>query len=396
MEEANGAPAPALQADLLSSRRDERGEFRALTACRGIAALTVAIYHILNEHYSGLGMRLTGPIGKAYLCVDFFFVLSGFVIAFAYRGYFTGRFQIQDYMKFMIRRIARIYPLYFSVLTFAIGYTLTIYGNFHSGTRPALQSHSPLAVSIVNYLLIFDWGIRVHGFLGVAWSLSAEMAAYVVFPLLLWVSFARRRSVWAAVSIVALCALSAAYSRHRTLDIFEGFPSLVRCLAEFTLGILVFRIYLSGSMWSVRIGSDAALTAIFLVAAVSLLALRSDMIVALSFPALVLCLARNRGVVARLLETKPFHWLGLISYSVYLVHPELQHIAVYLDRIFDEYAWPPTLSLFSATAVTTVLILVTSYATFSWIEVPGRKIVRRIGARFGRPISPALAPNTSS
>lgn len=365
-----GAQAPA--------RGDEPAEFRALTSTRGIAALTVAIYHLLFEYDSSLGGHLSGPIAKGYLCVDYFFVLSGFVITYAYRRYFENGFSLARYRMFMLRRVGRIYPLYASILTCLLVYTLLIYGNFHSGPPPAVQSHYPLQVTVANYLLVFDWGLRIHGFVGASWSISTEMAAYVVFPLILAACFARGALRWSAALAASLAVLVALSLTHPSFDLFEGPASLLRCLAEFSLGVFAFRLYVSGHRLAAALSWDPALGAVIVVAAAMLAIAKSDLAVVLCFPLLVAGLARSRGRIARVLETPVLHWLGLVSYSVYLVHPQWQHLALPLTLRFQALGLPAGAALAAAVAVLTAAILATSQLTYRYIEVKGRRAFRAL------------------
>src|SRR5947207_9319817 len=88
----------------------------ALTAMRGLAAWWVVLYHFRDEVPKALfGSTLYSVISHGDLAVDFFFELSGFVIALRYAGQF-GRPNWPLYKEFLIARIARLYPLYISVL----------------------------------------------------------------------------------------------------------------------------------------------------------------------------------------------------------------------------------------------------------------------------------------
>src|SRR5690349_3198982 len=87
--------------------------FRVLDGWRGACALLVALFHLdaYWHFYDGLFVR------NAWLFVDFFFVLSGFVISHAYRGRLATW---HDARSFAIRRIGRLWPLHMAVLTFFV------------------------------------------------------------------------------------------------------------------------------------------------------------------------------------------------------------------------------------------------------------------------------------
>src|SRR5690606_39116617 len=83
--------------------------FAALDGLRGISAVAVAFFHLpLAFHLFGSPL-----VREAYIFVDFFFVLSGFVIAHAYGARLTGGAELGD---FLVRRIGRLWPLHLATL----------------------------------------------------------------------------------------------------------------------------------------------------------------------------------------------------------------------------------------------------------------------------------------
>src|SRR5438270_13449154 len=98
----------------------------ALTALRGLAAWWVVLYHFRDEVPRALfGNTLYSVISHGDLAVDFFFELSGFVIALRYAGRFS-RPNWAVYKEFLIARLARLYPAYIAVLVLFIANPLLI------------------------------------------------------------------------------------------------------------------------------------------------------------------------------------------------------------------------------------------------------------------------------
>src|SRR5262245_33168713 len=85
-------------------------EITALTGLRGIAATMVMFYHFNLAHL--LPGYTATMMGHGYLMVDMFLILSGFIIAMTYGAKFEQSISLRNYRIFLIRRIARIYPLY--------------------------------------------------------------------------------------------------------------------------------------------------------------------------------------------------------------------------------------------------------------------------------------------
>ena len=144
----------------------------SLTSLRFFAALMVAVFH------SCVPWARSGPTGVVgnlgWLGVTFFFVLSGFVIAWTYRAGQSRR-------KFIARRLARIYPLHLAMLVFVLG-GFAATGHVAGGYRG-----TPLG-TLADALLLQAWDpLNPHVNLawdGVAWSLSCEFFFYLAAPLL--------------------------------------------------------------------------------------------------------------------------------------------------------------------------------------------------------------------
>src|SRR5258708_21739589 len=118
--------------------------------------------------------------GSFGLLVDMFFILSGFVISSSYPAKSTGT---QSYFRFMIRRVARIYPLH--VLTLFLFVGLTLLGIADS----TLTSTGNLSDFFYNLFLVQAWGVTDHlSFNSPAWSISAELFCYILFPVLMLIS----------------------------------------------------------------------------------------------------------------------------------------------------------------------------------------------------------------
>ena len=107
--ETEPAPSRHPAERIRDNPRRRRAEIRALTGLRGVAALLVALYHI-NPNW--IAPTATGRfVGKGYLWVDLFFVLSGFLLAMNYARLFAGGWSLRAWLDFLLHRVARIYPL---------------------------------------------------------------------------------------------------------------------------------------------------------------------------------------------------------------------------------------------------------------------------------------------
>ena len=98
-----------MKAELLSKTAfaDTKPHYKLLDGLRGVAALLVVWYHV-HEGFAFAGGGMITGINHGYLAVDFFFILSGFVISYAYDDRWAKGFSLKDFLK---RRIIRLHPM---------------------------------------------------------------------------------------------------------------------------------------------------------------------------------------------------------------------------------------------------------------------------------------------
>jgi peptidoglycan/LPS O-acetylase OafA/YrhL len=348
-------------------------EIRPLTSLRGIAALLVVVFHFRLVVGDSFGLDAgTAFFANGYLWVDLFFVLSGFVITYAYAADFETT-SLRAYGRFLWRRLARIYPLHALVLLALVPTELAKYAIGWYDRPPFATGNTPgeLAAGLA---LMHSWGIFDHlTWNWPSWSISTEWAAYLLFPLLLPVFYRARLAIVLAAMpalLAALFALVTLYGRG-DLDITFDF-GVLRCLLSFALGMAAFRLY-----EAVR-DSRLARPSEWLLAGGILwvvLAMHFDLhpvLVVPGFVALVLFAALGTGPVTKLLGIAPLHFLGQISYSIYLVQYPVQRIWHMLSRKlhageFD--VWSGTLSLIAVVAI----VIAISSLTYHFVERPARR-----------------------
>jgi peptidoglycan/LPS O-acetylase OafA/YrhL len=349
------------------STHTHRDESRALTGLRGAAAMLVMLHHFylklaLHEHLPFLQHLLR----RGYLGVDLFFVLSGFVLSMVYGSWFArpDRATPEDYLRFLVRRVARLWPLYAAVLVVLIGLEV---GDAAAGVSPRLLAGNLLMVQA------WGWSREINP---PAWSISTEFMVYLAFPLLAWVGLARR---WG----MALCLLGAALAlaaclrfapplgpgRRGLLDLYMNYSLLppLRCLAGFLIGMATWRAIQSDAVR--RVASLPWLAPAAIAGAVAFLLGRvNDLAVLALMPAIVAGLHVGDGPVQRAFGTGALHGLGVLSYAVYLVH-------VTMLEAFPFRLGPLPVMLLAYCAA----VLAVAWAAHRLVEVPGRTALRRAG-----------------
>jgi peptidoglycan/LPS O-acetylase OafA/YrhL len=356
-----------------------RGEIKALTSLRGVAALAVMFFHFRKEFGPAIQIdRYTPFLSRGYYWVDFFFVLSGFVIAYVYESSFRSGITPANYRVFALKRLGRIYPLHiFTLMCFVLSeagkylVATTAYAPFSVNTFEAL---------VANIFLVQAWGIYDHyTWNHPAWSISTEWFAYLIFPFLALV-LVRIRSVPGALVLAALCLVgleAVIYAGQAgTLDV-PVVLLLPRCVFSFILGMLVFWQYeRAPQKWSAVGGSDFSFAAALAATLCCFLFRVPGVVVVIVFVWVVLAGSMNRGRVARALENPVLYFLGTISYSLYLVHSLVQRVWQMLFQV----VWHGHISTPAAVIVLLVLSAVTiaaSTVTYRYVERPGRDLFAR-------------------
>jgi len=291
----------------------------ALDSLRGVAALMVVLLHINAVSH----MTEWTLVRQGWLCVDFFFVLSGFVIAFAYLD------KIESWpslLEFVIRRFGRVWPLHAVLLLLFVGSELLklalSYRGFPTHEPPFGGRYAVDAIA-ANLLLVHSLGFYgLETWNGPSWSISVEFYTYLVFALACL--FARRRiSVVAsgliALALAVLCRWSPAYLQSTVAF------GLERCLYGFFMGVLTALAFraLRGRGWTVPLPTAVEGASVALVVALILACGESSRATLLApplFAVVVLVFGFESGALSRLLLRRAFTWLGDRSYSIYMVH----------------------------------------------------------------------------
>lgn len=338
-------------------------ELRALTSARGIAAWMVVLYHI-RLSIAGLPDAWVHVFAKGYLAVDFFFLLSGFVIWLSWGPRLRDN-GWREVPAFLQKRIARIWPLHLFVLGGAVVLAVAL---------AAAGRHDPAEFPFgelpLHALLLQNWGFTTKlAWNDPAWSISCELAAYIAFPLLIRAVDWRTLPSWLVASAAAafLVILAVAMAGEPTLGHDIARFGLVRCLTEFATGSAICALWLR---WKdLRVAPVFAFGATALALAAWAFGLPETWTVPFAFATLLLGLALISGRRGNPLDWAPLHYLGEISYATYLSHFML-FFAFKLAFVDDAHAIPPVLI-----ALYLALVLGCSIALYHLVERPAQKWV---------------------
>jgi peptidoglycan/LPS O-acetylase OafA/YrhL len=186
---ADGAFTPSAEAVLGAARPRARstsiGHRPALDGVRGLAVLSVLLYHFVAQTVATNGFERVLDWALAYglLGVDLFFILSGFLIT----GILYDARDEPDYFRsFYMRRVVRIFPLYYGVLA-VVFFIVPLIPSLRETSLGRLHEHQAWAwLYGVNVYLSFHGGWGALSYLDHFWSLAVEEHFYFVWPLLIW------------------------------------------------------------------------------------------------------------------------------------------------------------------------------------------------------------------
>ena len=289
-----------------------------LDAQRGLCALFVALLHA-----KGVSHILDSAfVQGSWLFVDFFFVLSGFVIALVYVDRIDSA---ASFVAFVIRRFGRLWPVHaFVLLLFLASDVIKAAASHYAGlpVHVAAFGGSPLLATLgANLLLVHSLGLfDTFGWNYPSWSISVEFYTYLIFAAL---CLAVRRWMVAAaavasgVSILVLVAFSPGLA-----SVHWG---VFRCCYGFFMGVLTLFAYRAACRRSRRLPVASALEVGTLIFVVLLVIAGRDggsvaMFAPVVFAIVVFTFAFEAGVVSRLLKAPVFTWLGDRSYATYMIH----------------------------------------------------------------------------
>lgn len=352
-------------------------EIKSLTGIRGVAAIYVIIFHWYNHlshkqpvfSFPPADQLLTNFVKHGYLSVDLFFALSAFVLCVASYNLFSEQVSFQNYKKFIYKRFFRLFPLYICL-------TFLYYLWF---------DHSSVINLLIN-LTLFQGIVPSHSgsIVPPGWSLTNEWVICFVFPFFLFYALKIRKKAWLLVIMAVLVLLLISFIRAHALnwsnssflDRVEGFypivgytrgpSSLGRTLASFLLGIFAFLIY----KFPANQGSYLKYSGYLVMLLFALLFVNNtDVIIVLLLPALILYIIMP-NFLNRFLSSKPVHFAGVISYSLYLSH--FFFINTY-NMVFELLKIDSDLFSLSYVLVSTFMF---STMTYYVIEKPGIALFR--------------------
>lgn len=372
---------------------DTKPHYNILDGLRGVAALLVVWYHVHEGFAFAGGGAITG-INHGYLAVDFFFMLSGFVISYAYDDRWAQGFSLKSFFK---RRIIRLHPMV--VLGAVIGaVTFILQGCVRwDGTHVAISAVM-IALLCAMFMIPATPGcryeVRGNGEMfplnGPIWSLFFEYLGNILYALAIR-RMSKRVLTWLVVILGMLHMSFAVLDMSGYGSIGVGWTmnnanfwgGMLRMLFPFTAGMLVARnfraINVRGAFWI----CSAVLLALFCVPylpqsfkvgaslSLTLNGAFESFCVVLVFPLLVWLGAS--GTTSHRLSDRICNFLGDISYPLYVIHYPFMYLfydwLINTEKYTLAETWPVVIGLYLG-------CILVAYLCLKLYDIPVRKWLR--------------------
>ena len=325
---------------------DTKPHYELLDGLRGVAALLVVFHHIFEGYafagsVNGVGDGIIAHLNHGYLAVDFFFLLSGFVIGYAYDDRWQRGFTLSDFFR---RRLIRLHPMVvFGAVVGLVCFLLQ--GCAHwDGSRVSV-SMAMLALLAAMFMIPAwpgcPYEVRGNGEMfplnGPAWSLFFEYIGNILYGLLVHRLSTRMLTAVTALLGVALVWMTVGdfvgwgmFGVGWTLDGVNFWGGLVRMLFPYSLGMLLSRrfrpVRVRGAFWLATV----VMAALFMVpyipgkSPVCWNGVYEAVCIIIVFPVLLWLGASDR--TAGKCQTAMFRLLGDLSYPLYIVHYPLFYL----------------------------------------------------------------------
>ena len=356
--------------------------FEALDAFRGLAAIIIVLFH--SQFYADTQPNIF--VRHGYVFVDFFFILSGFVIAYSYQDKILNGI---GFKKFMLLRFARLYPLHLFILFVWIPYVgikMYLYQQGIGVTDPTIINN--IMTFLKNIFLL--QGIGSISWNYPSWSIGVEFYTYGFFFLVMFLSIKSTNNIrFIMIVLISLAVYIMALNDECILINF------FKCISEFFFGVIVYYGYkniyieIKKPIVATLLEISSLMLMIYLVSNIAQGNNYEHYTVVLFMAIVYLFAIENIGVMSKLLSMDLFQYLGKISYSIYMTHAIIvtgtYNVLIYLFKLNKgDVVGVPSGVIFKYAVYLDIffiiIVLGLSSLTYKYIEIPGQSYLKkRIG-----------------
>lgn len=325
---------------------------KELDAFRGLAALSVVLYHYTTIYSKDFGVDAPLYFSYGWLGVPFFFILSGFVITLTLE-------RSSSALHFLKKRFLRLYPTFWICVLFTLG---VIWITKSQAIHPMFDR--PIIDILFNFTMFHEL-LNFHHVDGAYWSLLPELLFYILMAFLLLIGMSKK-VVWYNGALLVICCV----------HYFFPIPILSRLLdlnyiLLFMIGICFYKIYTSQGKPQRYLHILIIANLIMAVALYNVVRPHLDLIILLiSFPLIVAFFYTFIYTKFNFLgKSKFLLFLGFISYPLYLVH----QLTGYIFMLFFDQYMGRSLSIILTTSIAVLFATVITH----YLEPPLKGLVKR-------------------
>lgn len=338
-----------------------------LDGLRGVAAIGVVIFHFMEWVFSDFSKNF---IAHGFLAVDFFFCLSGFVIAYAYDDR-IGKIGLVNFFK---SRLIRLHPLV--IFGSVLGLMAFVFDPFSAGTEDYSLGRLTLlflaSIFMIPAPLMAERSFNLFGFNAPSWSLFWEYVANVAYALVL---VKLNRWFIAAMTIVAACILTVvSYRSGNLLGGWSGgtfWDGGARVFYSFLAGLVIYRFNM---IIPNKLGFPVLAALLFLAFLMPWSTwnwLTEAMVVMIYFP-LIVSLGAGSLLSSRM--EKACQLSGDLSYPLYMTH----YCAIWIFGNFITSVKPPMQQVNSIIVSGVFVLILFGYVAMRFYDMPVRTYLKRI------------------
>jgi len=307
---------------------ESKKKIYSLESLRGIAALFVTLFHYPSSSFL--------YFDKGFYAVNFFFILSGFVISYNYEHKIKN---FKDIINFQIKRFFRLYPIHVFVLLvilsiqilkfIIIEFTALPFGSEAFGDRYTFKdliSNLFLIHSVFNFSYWLSWNPA-------SWSISTEFYTYIVFALIF---FLFQRYKFLIIFLILLLASPFFIENYNYFSLPNKFSYIngvfFQCLFNFGCGCICYYLYLK-----IRYHFNDILVFIFFLFCLSIYYFSDEILIKYNFLifsliVLIFSKLKKKSLTFKIFNFKPLIFLGTISYSLYMIHETVIYLLIQVLR----------------------------------------------------------------
>lgn len=356
-----------------------RREIKVLSGIRILGAIWVMLYHLQSNLYANFSqLTLFKPfLGLGDFGVDFFFILSGFVIWFNYGEEHGNKPSFRAFLKFIMFRIGRLWPVNVLATVLAalvLAVIHTHFSNFGVPSESWYNINSWLATvfmvqEVGNPNLVYMWNQPT-------WSVCAEFIVYFFFPIIaiVFIFISKKCNVFLAFFLSTLVLMSEPILVYYKL-FAAPYGWLVRLFIGFISGVLLAITFSKIKNRKFAFSPFLHYFLPLIIVLVVFFEINKYMIIPL-LGFWILSIATGRSLVSRFFSTKTMLMAGYASYSLYMLHwvfIALLNLSVIEWHILGS-GWIGRTFLLLAI----LLMFLSSWACWKYYEEPSRRLMRSL------------------